>query len=146
MWPLHAPLILIHTMKKIVTCTLLLVLAGCTASRTVSSLRDASLLRHERRLSLTHAQVQRALFEHQRLCGRAPEFALNAHSVNEATVTYAFDHPPQLNRTVLVDLQQVYGWDGLRLAARAYASLQVTQDEIERVFQAMLNPTVCPAR
>jgi len=175
-------------MHKILPCILLfpLLLAGCAAPTTVASLRSDGLLRGERRLPLTsYAQVQKALFEHARVCGRAlttsqsaslaargevkrgshfmepkaPQtgggeaptarsgfftFALDARSTTEATVVYALDDPPQLQRTVLVDLRQVYGWNGLQILAKAYAGHQVGTDGVEHVFAAMLDPATCP--
>jgi len=92
------------------------------------------------------AQVQKALFEHARLCGSAPSFALSPRSTNEAVLTYALDNPPQRQRTVLVDLQQITGWDGLLIHAKAYASFEVGQDVVEQVFAAVLNPEQCVAQ
>jgi len=135
------------TMKKILECALLaLLLAGCAAPTTVASLRADSLLRGERRLPLTtYAQVQKALFEHARACGRAPEFSLHPRNSSEAMVVYALDDPPQIQRTVLVDMQQVVGWNGEQILARAYAGHQIRADVVEQVFAAILDPTTCPA-
>jgi len=119
-------------------------LAGCTtATNTVSSLQNDALLRAERRFSMTHAQVQKALFEHERRCGRGPVFALSPRSTNEATVVYALEDPPQRQRTVLIVLQQATGWNGLLMTARAYAGFQVSQEQVERVFSAIHDPQTC---
>jgi len=132
-------------MKNIMTLVLMpLVIAGCATSTTIDSLRDASLLRDERRLPMTHAQVQKALLQHARLCGQGPTFALHAHHTNEATIVQTLSDPPQLHRTVLVELQQVYGWDGFRLAAKAYATFSVSDAEVNQVFAAVLDPASCP--
>jgi len=133
-------------MKKILECILLLALAGCAAITTTASLREAKFLRDERRLPMTHAQVQKALLQHERLCGQGPTFSLLARHTNEATIVHALTDPPQLHRTVLVDLQQVYGWDGLRVVAKAYANFQVSDDEVKQVFAAVLDPASCPVR
>jgi len=132
-------------MKNIMTLVLMpLVMVGCAASTTIDALREASLLRDERRLPMTHAQVQKALLQHERLCGRGATFALHARNTNEATVVQTFSDPPQVHRTVLVDMQQVYGWDGLRMVAKAYANFQVSDDEVNQVFAAVLDPASCP--
>jgi len=132
-------------MKNVMNLVLMsLAMVGCVASLTTDSLRDASLLRDERRLPMTHAQVQKALLQHARLCGQGPTFALHARSTNEATILHALTDPPQIHRTVLVDLQQVYGWDGFRMVAKAYANFQVSDDEVNQVFAAVLDPASCP--
>jgi len=135
--------------KNVWACVLLLtVLGGCAPppAGSLSSLRNDGYLRDERRLSMTFAQLQQALLQHQRSCGQAPRFSLHSHSTNEAMILHALSDPPQNHRMVLVELRQVYGWEGFRLIAQTYASLQVSQDAIEQVFAAVFNPTVCPAR
>jgi len=132
------------SMKKVLECLLLLALVGCATVTTTASLREANYLRDERRLPMTHAQVQKALLQHARLCGPGPTFALDARNTNEATIVQLLSDPPQIHRTVLIDLQQVYGWDGLRVVAKAYATFQVSDDEVKQVFTAVLNPASCP--
>jgi len=135
--------------KNAFVCALLLAaLGGCAAppAGSLSSLRDDSLLRDERRLSMTFAQVQQALLRRQRLCGQAPTFSLHPRDTNAATVVHAPSDPARNHDTILVELQQVYGWEGFQLIAKTYAGLQVSQDAIHQVFDAMHNATSCPAR
>jgi len=123
-----------------------LVLAGCARPTGLDAVRSDAWLRAERNLPMTNfAQVQKALFEHARLCGSAPSFALIPRGTNEAVLTYALDNPPQRQRTVLVDLQQISTWDGLRIRAQAYASFAVGEDVVQQVFDAVLDPAACPS-
>jgi len=123
-----------------------LVLAGCAGSAALDAVRSDAWLRAERYLPMTNfAQVQKALFEHARLCGSAPSFALSPRGTNEAVLTYALDNPPQRQRTVWVDLQQITARDGLRIHAKAYASFKVGEDVVKQVFDAVLDPAACPS-
>jgi len=135
-----------NTMKK--TCALLpfLLLSGCATPDTadIAWLRTQSNLREEHRLPMTFAQIQQGLFRHERLCGKAPTFAMHPRNTNEAFITHILGDPPTINRSILVDLQWVYGLDGQRIAAVVYANPQVSRAEIAQLFQAITQPEVCP--
>lgn len=138
-------------MKRWITLALTVALAGCAATGpdtavSLGPLRDENNLRDQRRFPMTYPQIQQALLRHQQLCGSGPVFSLNPRSVNDARIVQHLSEPPRLARTVLVDLQRIIGWDGERITATAYAQYQVSNDEVARVFQAVVDPETCPAR
>lgn len=136
-------------MKRWITLVLTAALAGCATtgsdtSLNLGTLRDENNMRDRYRFPMTYPQIQQALLRHQQLCGSGPVFSLNQRSVNDARIVQHLSDPPRLARTVLVDMERVMGWDGERIVATAYAQYQVSNEEVARVFQAVLNPETCP--
>jgi len=132
-------------MKKQATLAVLALLAGCASAPThgpgINDLRDPQYLRAERKIPMTFAKIQMALFEHQKTCGAGPEFRRDQSSPSYASIVQKLEPSAQWDRTILVDLVLL---QNAPVRATAYSYYAGNDDRIRQVFDAVLHPQQCP--
>ncbi len=137
-------------MKRIAMFAALMALAGCASNPAgvrEYDLRDPRYFHSERTLPLTFPKIQMALFKHKAACGSAPEFAMDPHQTNYATIIQKPEGAVSLEDAVLTDLVQYRGaaMEESRVKAKVYSyySDSAADKRVEQLFNAILHPAVC---
>ncbi len=130
-----------------------LLLAACATGHSsddahLRDLRDPGYLRTERMLSMTFPQIQMALFRHDRVCGNGPSFRMREGEASFAgIVEHGSDERPW-NAQIVFDLTWLkpsLRYDTrTRVEVYSFYSDASVRRRIEAVFNAILNPDVCP--
>lgn len=121
-------------------------LAGCATAPNGVRLSDLERdvhLRDQRRLPMSFAKIQMALFKHQRLCGAAPVFAVVPNHPSHATVTLKEFPDAGWGDTVLVNMLLLAN---LTVKAKVYTYHPGQQERIDQLFNAITHPDVCPGQ
>ncbi len=98
---------------------------------------------------LDFATLQRNLFQHRAACGTAPRFVMKPNETGLATLLETPDIPQSYENVVLADLIQFP--DSIRSPKRvmfrvySYYYNDDVQQRIDRMFDAVRRPGVCPA-
>jgi hypothetical protein len=122
-----------------------LALAGCAAQgpegMRLNDLLTSDYVRTERHIPYqTFAQVQMALFQHQRACGGDITFRADPDNASYALVIdkdfpgAGWDHTLAIQLVLLLDHP---------MQAKAYSYYAGTERRFERMFNAMVKPGVC---
>lgn len=126
-------------------------LAGCAAGGDgpgVQALLKPEYLRTERNLAMTFPEIQMALFRHESLCGAGPVFRMKEGETSYATIIEADSDQRLWNDTIAFELMWLQPTLRYETRTRVYvysfhSSAQVRR-RIERVFDAVTSPEVCP--
>ncbi|KAA0888444.1 hypothetical protein [Pusillimonas sp. ANT_WB101] len=146
-------------MKKLALVALLATLAGCatgpnaglTEARLTASHMDTSLYhRQDRIIPTTFAKLQMALFKQERVCGSAPVFKMEPRQTNYATLTDMPEPSPTYENAVVAKLTQVMATylapERVKAEIYSYYDDAATRDRVERLFDAVEYPGVCPGQ
>lgn len=140
-----------HHMKKLALIALLATLTGCASGPdglTESNLRQSVYHRQERIVAATFPQLQMALFRQEQACGSAPTFKMNTRQTNFATLIDLPDPSSPYELAVMADLTQFMETHlapaRIRAEIYSYYSDSATLDRINRLFDAIEYPGVCP--
>jgi len=142
-------------LRKVIQATLAFtafaLMAGCAstpAGLRMSDLRDPVYFRGERILPGNFPTLQMALFKHEQACGYAPKFALDKDQTSYATIIDMREPSSSYEHAVMIDLIQYkpnyLADDRVKAKAYSYYADAATLRRIDVVYQAMLNPEVCP--
>ena len=130
--------------KKLLLCMSVATLAGCAAGRPSVRLSDLQTdihVRDQRHLKMDFPKIQMALFEHQRVCGSAPTFAVDSNDPSRATITLKMRPGAGWGHTVLVDLTFL---SDLTVKATTYSYYAGVDKQVAQIFAAIAHPKVCP--
>lgn len=130
-------------MKKSALLFVMLVLAGCGAvprTAVLNDLREPMYLRATEHLPQEFAQIQMALFKHQKACGVAPQFTVDPLRPSYATIIQKLPAGQQAEPIVLIDLVLQ---DDRTVKARAYTYYAGHEPQIQQIFNAIKHPELC---
>lgn len=137
-------------MKKFVVLCSLAVLAGCAApsggGMGLTTLETSTYMRAERWVPRTFVQTQRAVFQHQAACKVNIKFEVDAIHPSYARVFMDFDSAPGRDKdgvgaTMVLGLQLL---QGMPARGRLYSYYTPTDAQIQKMFDAILRPELCP--
>jgi hypothetical protein len=132
-------------MKKLVAILGFLALAGCAADNKGFSfdvIEDPLYLRAERKLEQDFVQIQRAVFKHQAACNAEVQFSRDELYPANARVTKPF-RPGATNSSEMVVLSLARMTSGLT-RGRVYSYYATTNNQVQEMFDIVLNPEKCP--
>jgi hypothetical protein len=131
------------TMKKLLLCLGAVLLGGCAGPHGLarySDLHTSEHLRDERRLPMDFPKIQMALFKHKQACGSSPVFAMDPDELSYATITLKTRPGAGWEHTIVVDLTLL---KTLNVVAKTYSYYAGVDKQIDEIFNAITNPTVC---
>lgn len=134
-------------MKKFAVVLGIAVLAGCASNDQGFSfdvIEDPLYLRSERKLEQDFVEIQRAVFQHQAACDSQVKFTRDELYPSNARVTKPFRSgvTSSSNSSELIVLSLARMTSGL-VRARVYSYYATTNNQVQEMFDVVLNPEKC---